>query len=59
MWPCGTEAMRTKLLVAEIDFSAVGTFDNLARNFHSAIGTSGCFITDLMSALWTFDNCHI
>jgi len=48
----------TPFFIVEKDITALGAFSHLSCNFNPAIGARGCFITDLMTALWAFDNSH-
>lgn len=52
-------AVRAHLLILEVNLSAVRAFHNLACYFYAATWANGCFVTDLMSALRTFYNCHV
>ena len=48
----------TQSLILEIHLSAFLTADDITSYTHSATWTCGCFLTYLMSTLWTFYYCH-
>ncbi len=49
---------RAQSLILEIHLSAFLTADDITSYTHTTTRTSGCFLTYLMSTLWTFYYCH-
>lgn len=52
-------AIGARLLVVEIHFAALCALDDLARDFHAAVGARWCLVADLSSTFRTFNNSHV